>query len=180
MLTDPLPTTLDLRKAAARGAGVGGALKARDLVRFRPLLAGDEGEISVEMECSRDEDGRYLVRVAIEADVLVTCQRCLETMPEHLSSDNTLVVVWTDAEAASLPKHLDPLVATEPTSNLWELVEDELILGMRPFSYHDTEQCNRKSAAFSDPEPEDEGEEGKPNPFSVLDQLKPVEKKQEL
>jgi uncharacterized protein len=180
MLTDPLPTTLDIRKAAARGAGVGGVLKPRDLARFRPLLAAEEGNISVVMEFSRDEDDRVLVRVAIEADVMVTCQRCLEKMPEHLSSDNTLVVVWTDAEAASLPKHLDPLVVAEPASHLWELVEDELILGLRPFNYHDTEECNRTTVAFSDPEPEGGGGEGKPNPFSVLDQLKPVEKKQEL
>lgn len=180
MLTDPLPSTLDIRKAAARGAGVSGALKPRDLERFRPLLAGDEGDISVEMAFFRDEDDRYLVRVQIEADVLVTCQRCLETMPEHLSSDNTLAVVWSDAEAASLPKHLEPLVVEEPTGNLWELAEDELILGLRPFSYHDTEACKRKTAAFSDPEPEEESGEGLTSPFSVLDQLKPQDEKQEL
>ncbi len=180
MLTDPLPTTLDIRKAAARGAGVSGVLKPQDLARFRPLLAGDEGDISVEMAFSRDEDDRSLVRVQIEANVLVTCQRCLETMPERLSSDNTLAVVWNDAQAASLPKHLDPLVAKEPASNLWELAEDELILGLPPFSYHDTEECKRKRATFSDPEPEEESGEGTPNPFSVLDQLKPQDKKQEL
>lgn len=180
MLTDPLPTTLDIRKAAARGVGVSGVLKPRDLERFRPLLAGDEGDISVEMTFSRDEDERYLVRVQFEAEVLVTCQRCLETMPEHFSSDNVVAVVWTDAEAASLPKHLEPLVAPEQTSNLWELAEDELILGLPPFSYHDTEECRRKTAAFSDPAPAEEVGEGKTSPFSVLDQLKSVDKKQEL
>lgn len=180
MLTDPLPTTLDIRKAAVRGAGVSGVLKPRDLKRFRPLLAGDEGDISVEMAFSRDEDDRYLVRVQIEADVLVTCQRCLETMPEHVSSDNVVAVVWSDAEAASLPKHLEPLVVTEPTGNLWELAEDELILGLPPFSYHDTDECKRKTAAFSGPAPAEEAGEGKTSPFSVLDQLKPPDKKQEL
>ena len=75
MLTDPLPITLDMRKAAVRGAGISGVLKPRDLRRFRTLLAGDEGDISVQMHCFRDEDGRYLVRVEIEANVQVSCQR---------------------------------------------------------------------------------------------------------
>lgn len=178
MLTEPLPTTLDVRKAAAREVGVSGVLKPQDLPRFRPLLAADEGQISVEMRFSRDEENRYLVSVGIEADVTVTCQRCLETMSRHVSSESALAVVWTDEEAAQLPRHLDPLVETEQASDLWALVEDELILNMPPFSYHDTAECVEKMSAFSDPAPEGESRESgesKPNPFDVLGQLKPGE-----
>ena len=158
MLTEPLPASLDVRKAAARGAVVSGVLSPRNLPRLRPLLAGDDGEISVEMRFSRDEEGRYLVRVLIEADVLVECQRCLGGMPEHLSTDSTLAVVWSDDQAARLPRYLDPLVQEEAASKLWDLVEDELILAKRPFSYHDTDECKRKIAAYSDLEvAEDEG-----------------------
>jgi uncharacterized protein len=173
MLTEPLPTMLDARKAAVRGVEVGGVLKPQDLKRFRPLLAGDKGNISTEMAFFRDEDGRHLVRVVIEAEIVVTCQRCLESMPERLSSDNTLAVVWTDEEAAHLPRHLDPLVVTEQTSSLWDVVEDELILAMRPFSYHNAEDCKMKIADFSDPVPAQESDVEKPNPFDVLGQLKP-------
>ena len=175
MLTEPLPTTLDVRKAAVRGAGVSGRLKPQDLQRFRPILAGDEGTIIVDMVFSRDEENRYIVEVAIEADVMVTCQRCLEPMPEHLTCNNTLAMVWTDDEATHLPRHLDPLVVTEATHNLWELVEEELILTIRQFSYHDTEDCKLKTAAFSDPVPQDSVED-KPNPFNVLEQLRPGSK----
>ena len=179
MLTEPLPTTLDVRKAAARNKGVSGVIRPQDLKRFRPLLAGDEGQISVEMAFSRDEEDRYLVRVAIEADVMVTCQRCLEHMPEHISSDNTLAVVWTDTEAARLPAHLDPLVETETVSNLWALVEDELILSMPPFNYHETEGCKRTTSVFSVPALGVDDVERGSNPFEVLDQLKLMEKHQE-
>ncbi len=84
MLTEPLPTMLDVRKAAVRGVGVSGVLKPLDLKRFRPLLGGDEGSISVEMAFSRDEESRYLVHVSIEAEIVVTCQRCLDAMPDRL------------------------------------------------------------------------------------------------
>lgn len=172
MLIEPLPASLDVRKAAARGAVVSGILKPVDLLRLRPLLAGSEGVIAVEMRFSRDEVGRYLVKVTIEADVQVECQRCLSSMSEHLSCDSSLAVVWTDEEAATLPRYLDALVETEANSNLWELVEDELILARQPFSYHDTDDCKRTSVAYADPDASEDAGESKPNPFAVLGQLK--------
>jgi uncharacterized protein len=176
MLTELLPTTLDVRKVAVRGASISGALKPRDLKRLRPLLGDDEGSISVEMAFSRDEESRYLVHVAVEADIVVTCQRCLEAMPEQLSCENTLAILWTDEEAAHLPRHLDPLVVREQSCSLWDLVEDELILAMRPFSYHATEDCKVKLAAFSAPAPLQGTSEDKPNPFNALEQLRPSNK----
>ena len=164
---------LDVRKAAVRGADVSGVLKPLDLKRFRPLISSDEGDISVEMAFSRDDENRFLLDLAIEANVVVICQRCLETMPEHLHSNTCLAVVWTDEEAAHLPGHLEPLVLTEATCNLWNVVEDELILALRPFNYHDTQDCNSKIPAFSDPVQQKDLREDKPNPFNVLGQLKP-------
>ena len=176
MLTEPLPSTLDVRKAAVRGVSVSGTLRPLDLQRFRPLLAADEGAIETELSFSRDEENRYVIHVAVEADVSVTCQRCLEPMPQHLTSENTLAVVWTDEQAAHLPRHLDPLIVAQEACSLWELVEDELILAMPPFSYHDTADCNEAIAGFSDPAPAEDVVEDKPNPFNVLAQLKPGHK----
>ena len=167
---------LDVRKAAVRGLVMAGELKPLDLARFRPLLAGDEGRVAVKMTFSRDEEGRYLVDVAVEADFLAVCQRCLEAMPERLSSESKLAVVWTDEEAASLPRYLDPLVLQEDTCSLLELVEEELILAMKPFSYHDTGTCKRKTVSFFDPLVKEAVVEEKPNPFDVLEQLKPSNK----
>ena len=176
MLTGPLPTMLDVRKAAVRGAGVSGVLKPLDLQRLRPLLGADEGTISVAMAFRCDEEGRFLVQVAIEADIVVTCQRCLEAMSDHVTCGNTLAALWTDEEAAHLPQHLDPLIVADVCCNLWEVVEDELILAMRPFSYHNLEDCEMKIAAFTDPVPQQGPGEGKPNPFEVLGKLKPGKK----
>jgi len=146
-------------------------------MRFQPLLAADEGTIEAQLSFSRDEENRYVIHVAVEADVSVTCQRCLEPMPAHLTSDNTLAVVWTDEQAAHLPRHLDPLIVAQDACNLWELVEDELILAMPPFSYHDTQECKERIAGFSDAAPEGSAAEDKPNPFNVLAQLKPGNKR---
>lgn len=173
MFIEPLPTILDVRKAAVRGAKVAGTLKPLDLKRFLPLVAGTDCEISVEMNFSRDEEQRYLLHLSINAVIAVICQRCLEVMPIQLSSECTLAMVWTDEEAAHLPKHLDPLIVKETPNNLWQIVEDELILNLPPYSYHKEEDCKLKPADFSDPEPQADSSEGRPNPFNVLEQLKP-------
>ena len=175
MLSEPLPSTLDVRKAAGRGVSIRGALKPLDLPRFRPLLAADEGSIQAVLTFSRDEENRYLIHLAITAEITVSCQRCLEALPRSLASDNTLAVVWTDEQAAHLPRNLEPLVLGEEACKLWDVVEDELILALPAYSYHDTEQCKQILADYSPEETTgDQAATGdKPNPFNVLAQLKP-------
>jgi len=176
MLTEPLPSTLDIRKAAARGVSVSGAVNPADLHRFCELLQGENGNITAELVLSKDAEGRSIVHVAVIADVEVTCQRCLSAMPVHLETDNTLAAVWTDEQANHLPRHLDALMVAEEASNVWELVEDELILGLPAFNYHDTDDCKKILAAFSPPPPQEAQACKEPNPFNVLEQLKPGKK----
>ncbi|MBN7797729.1 YceD family protein [Parahaliea mediterranea] len=176
MLTEPLPTTLDVRKAAARGVSISGALKPLDLQRFRAMLAADDGVIRARLTFSRDEEGRYLVTVETEATVSVTCQRCLEAFETRLQTANTLAVVWSDEQARHLPKHLDPLILATEDCELWQVVEDELILGLPSFNYHEQSDCNELLVGLAASEPEQEQREEKPNPFDVLAQLKPGKK----
>ncbi|PLW68919.1 YceD family protein [Pseudohalioglobus lutimaris] len=172
MLTEPLPNTLDVRKAAARGANVSGTLGAVKLPRFQALLADESGAIDAYLAFSRDEEDRAVIALKFEADVSVECQRCLQSMPLHLAGENTLAIVWTDEQARHLPRHLEPLIVTGEGYNLWELVEEELMLALPAFSYHDTEDCLQILSEYAEPAPEQEKGDKKPNPFDVLAQLK--------
>lgn len=176
MLTEPLPSTLDVRKAAARGVSISGALKPLDLPRFKALLASETGAIRAQLSFSRDEENRPVVAVEFEADVSVTCQRCLQPMDLSLAGDNTLAIVWNDDQARHLPKHLDPLIVPEEGCNLWELVEDELMLALSSFYYHEAEDCNEILSGLSEPETEEVMGATRPNPFDVLAQLKSDDK----
>ena len=176
MLTEPLPTTLDVRKAAGRGASVSGTLKPLDLKRFSQLLAEDTGSLQATLAFSRDEENRYLIKVSVAADISVTCQRCLESMPVHLETDNVLAIVWDDDSARQLPRYLEPMIVAEGPCNLWELVEEELMLGLPAFSYHETQECNEILAGLSSPPQLQEEGDSKPNPFNVLAQMKPGNK----
>ena len=175
MLTEPLPKTLDVRKAAARGVSVQGALKPLDLQRFLGLLAEETGAVEVVLQLARDEENRFLVNVVVEAEVSVECQRCLEPMPLKLATENTLAAVWTDEEAQHLPRYLDPLI-TDEACDLWRLAEDELILALPAFNNHADEHCNKILAGLAQSDPSLESESEKPNPFDVLAQLKPGKK----
>jgi uncharacterized protein len=172
MSIEPLPTILDVRKAAVRGSSVTGILKTKDLTRFQPLVQDAESDIFVEMAFSIDEDKRYLVHIAIRGEVVVLCQRCLDNMPIHLSSACTLAIVWTEEEAAHLQRHLDPVIVKDTHCNLWQIVEDELILSLPPFSYHEAADCKLDTQNFCDAEQDNSVSEHKPNPFNVLEQLK--------
>ena len=159
MLTEPLPNWLDVRKAAVRGVSVSGALEPHKLERVRELLAQDTGTVEATLTFSQDEEKRYLIAVSVQADLSVTCQRCLEPMLVHLDTDNLLGVVWDDEKARNLPRRLEPLIVGEGPCNLWEVVEEELILGLPAYSYHEARDCNEILAGISQPPPED-GEVG--------------------
>ncbi len=173
MVTRPLIRTLDARKAAQREQSVEGVLQPQQLKRFSPLLANDSGAIIAELGFFLDEERRCRVRVEARATVNVVCQRCLEDLELELRVDNTLAVVVDDEQAKLLPRTIDPVVTESPDEmQLWDVVEEELILALPTFSYHDTQQCNETLAAYRTPDSEPVGEK-RQNPFDVLAQFRP-------
>lgn len=172
MSIKPLPNTLDVRKAAVREVTVSGAIKPANLPRLREVLAADSGEIQATLAFSKDEENRFVIDASVTADISITCQRCLESMSLHLETSNTLAVVWNDEYAGELPRYLDALIVADEPCSLWELVEEELILGLPSFNYHEQTDCNEILTGISQQPTEDEGKDEKPNPFDVLAQLK--------
>jgi uncharacterized protein len=175
MLMQPLPNTLDVRKAAARGVSLSGTVEPADLGRLAELLQGKEGSVQADISLSKDEENRFLIHVVVAAQLTVTCQRCLSGLAVSLATENTIAVVWTDEQAGHLPRYLDALVCANEDCNLWELVEDELILSLPAFNYHETQECKELLIGYAPPILEDQDGD-KPNPFNVLAQLKPSKK----
>jgi uncharacterized protein len=167
-----------LRKSAAHNAHFEGVLEPAQLTRLRGLLAGDEGSIFAVIDCEQDDERRTLLAVKVEATLSVQCQRCLRHFARSVSAQSTLAIVMTEQQAASLPEGLEPLIAVSDV-DLWAVVEDELVLAMPVFSYHEDESCIEALAPGHGPGPEvstrqtEEGEAGRSdNPFKVLAQLK--------
>ena len=177
MSPEPLPTTLDVRKAAARELTVSGCLELSGMSRLCGILASGEGSVEASCAFSRDEENRAIVALRVEAKLEVTCQRCLESLPLAIESENRLAIVSDDDMAKQLPADLDPWVVEGEQGNLWALVEDELILEVPAVAYHDTESCKQLLDAYRQP-PATQERDGD-NPFKVLEQLKQGASKQE-
>lgn len=176
MSATPLPRTLDLRKPAMHKAYFEGSVAPADLHRLRGLLAADEGQVHAAISCDLDEASRTVLSVAVNAIISVRCQRCLEIFQRPLDANSRLAVVRTDEQAAGLPEGLEPVLATREI-DLWAVVEDELVLAMPVYSYHEDRTCIERLAgaefaasAAGDDKPAQNVETN--GPFNVLAQLK--------
>jgi uncharacterized protein len=178
MLSEPLPTTLDVRKAAAREVVVKGFLEPAKLPRLSELLASEQGRIEVSCSFYRDEEYRSILAIEIGAELQVVCQRCLEAMDVKIASSNELAVIRDDDKARQLPSRLDPLVLEEDECALWSVAEDELILSLPIVSYHETDACKQLLDDYAEPDQADDPTEE--NPFKVLEQLKSSQENQEF
>jgi uncharacterized protein len=174
MLTEPLPPTLDVRKAAVREVTVSGVLRLSEMTRLQGVLASDAGHVEATCAFGRDEEKRLVATISVAANVEVRCQRCLDIMPLVVATENRLAIVADDDQARSVPSHMEPWVVEGEQGNLWTLVEDELILGIPIVSYHDSDECKQILKEYQQSPPE--SVEVEESPFKVLEQLKPGNK----
>jgi uncharacterized protein len=109
------------------------------------------------------------LHVTADAQVALTCQRCLKPVQEALDVDRWIRFVDTEAEAAALDVDSDDDVLALPRHlDARELIEDELLLALPLVPRHDV--CPEPLAHVDDA-PELEVEE-RPNPFAALAALK--------
>jgi uncharacterized protein len=173
MSTDPyekiLPRQLDPRKFAQKGIALSGRIEVTDLPRVAVAVIESDSEVTVDVEFGIDSERRKTLSGTAHAKLQVICQRCLEPMALELESQLALAVVWTEEQATNLPKSLDPWILEEGVADLYEIIEEELLLNLPMVSYH--ENACVDASAFTSGEAVIETET-KPNPFQVLEQLK--------
>lgn len=174
MTLGALPQKVEVRTLAAREVALAGLVDPARLTRLSTAIVAVNTPVVVNADFHRDEEGRYVLGLQVSAQMLVTCQRCLSTLEQSVTSDTRLAVVWTDEQAGQLPPRYEPLVA-DAEIELWEVVEDELLLALPAFSYHSDTNCGSKTgvqAPVGESQAEDQAGPEKDNPFSVLKALK--------
>jgi uncharacterized protein len=174
MTLGALPQTVEVRTLAARAVTLAGLVDPSRLGRLNAAIIGMQGPVEVIAEFYRDEEGRYVVSMQVSAQVLVTCQRCLSSLEQSVASTTLLAAVWTDEQAGQLPPRYEPLVA-DAEIELWEVVEDELLLALPSFNYHSDMNCGAETgvqAVGEQGETIAQGNLEQDNPFSVLKALK--------
>lgn len=176
LFNQPLPRQGDPRKYAQQGVEISGFVDLKQLPRLAAVVTGDSTKFAVVLSFKIDAEHKRVVQGRIEGEVGLTCQRCLEPVQVHLACDVNLAIVWDEEQAKTLSRDRDPWIAAEGPAELYDLVEEELLLSLPQVAYHDRECVPREYFESKAPDSEAE-EQPKHNPFQVLQQLKGTPKK---
>ena len=163
-----LPRQVDPRKFAHQGLTLEGVVAVRELSRLAKIALSDTEVVSVALQFDVDEEKRRVITGEASCTLPVTCQRCLEPVDVAIKAEFHLAIVWDEDAAKQLPRALDPLIIGEGQTDIYTVIEDELLLNLPMASYHDYDCVGQTS--YGDEPQDDEGSTN--NPFQVLEQLK--------
>ncbi len=171
-MSSELPERVDPFGLCDAAQSFEGRLKLADLPRLASTLAAPDGDVGYRIDCDRDEQRRPRIRGTADAQLVVTCQRCMGPMQLPVSVAFQLGIVTSEEQAAQLPDAYDPLLLEEPRLRLASVIEDELILALPVAPLHPAEDCREDPADWSMSEIEPETALQRENPFAVLADLK--------
>ncbi|MCL6268752.1 YceD family protein [Sansalvadorimonas sp. 2012CJ34-2] len=177
MYTGQLPKHISPRKLAMQDAVIEGVLPVASCERLRDVLADDQDNVRVVLRFSVDEQRRPLIQGELEGELGMICQRCLEVAKVQISASVNVAMVLNEDQARNLPGYLDPLLVEDEAVDLQPFLEEEILLNLPIVAYHENESCHSGQAAYStlpsdSAEAEATVEVKRPNPFSVLADLK--------
>ncbi len=166
-MRDRLQRRFLVRKEVARQGSYEGDIPLSDLPRLFEMIETESAEqqaVEVRFEFSLNEFDCQQVSGTLKTCLVVQCQRCLETMELPVAVNFKLLV---DAdEQMARASGLDCIDSDEGYLDLFDLVEDEIILAVPLITVHEREDCNEYW-----PDSVDDTVE-RDNPFAVLKGLK--------
>lgn len=124
------PDFVDPWKAAEGQRVFRATMPLQRMQRLLPLLVSAEGEASFEVCFYFDRQRNAIIKVAVQADLILLCQRSLAPYTETVQRTSLLAVIRDIAEQDRAPSHYEPLVHETGKLALLELVEEELLLAL--------------------------------------------------
>ncbi|WP_221795053.1 YceD family protein [Oceanobacter mangrovi] len=165
-----LPHRVDATKLVEVNQQLRAKIDSSELTRLNEAVDQCLAPVECFVTFERDEERHRVLRGSCSTRVAMVCQRCLGTVEIEVDSQFSLGLVFDDEQAKQLPRSLEPVEMDENgILDLWEVVEDEVLLALPMFPMHSESECR-----IQQPEPENttSGNEKRPNPFDVLAQLK--------
>lgn len=155
-----------IQKEVSRGSYFQGVIEFSALARLAGKLESDQGEIMVDFEFTDSDYDCPVLKGRLETSLIVECQRCLKGMDLAMKIEFRLLIDAPDELAHE--SSLDTIYSDNGFIDIFEVVEEELILGLPLVAMHDDISCNGHRRS-QDEIPEIAVKE---NPFSVLKKLK--------
>ena len=170
-MQDKLRRSYQVQKEVTRNGYFEGEFALSELKRLGELLhldeSGQEGrKIAVNFEFVRNEFDTPMIVGQLETSLALECQRCLQPLEMPMKMNFRLMI---DADEALLrDSSVDTLYSDDGCIDIFEVVEDELILAIPLVALHEDTACNQHWQATAIEAEADIKE----NPFAVLQQLK--------
>ena len=155
-----------IHKEVSRSGFYQGKIEVSELDRLSELLLSDQAIIAIEFNFIQSDYDAPMVEGRLQANLTVECQRCLKAVEIPLQIDFKLLVNAPDDIVAE--SSLDTVYSEDGILDIFEVVEDEIILGLPLVTTHDDVSCNK----FWQTQDTDTEQVTKENPFSVLAKLK--------
>ena len=138
MQTPALPETFYPWRLAAENGSLNGALALASLPRLSAVVERADGAVAVALKAGVDGQGIRFIKGILRAEVALTCQRCLGSLPWPLEVTVSLGLVRDEAHIDQLPEEYEPLLIAEDGGLMVaDLVEDELLLALPQIPRHD-------------------------------------------
>ena len=170
-MQDKLRRRYQVQKEVTRNGYFEGEIALSKLERLGQLLhPGDGGhddrKISVTFEFVRNEYDIPMIKGQLRTSLELECQRCLQSLDMPLELEFELMIDASDELLRD--SSLDTIYSDDGFIDVFEVIEDELILAAPLVALHEDSSCNEHwQASASEPEAA-----AKENPFAVLQQLK--------
>ncbi|PWV59535.1 uncharacterized protein C7443_11080 [Plasticicumulans acidivorans] len=156
-------------KLAASGERVEGSVPLAQLGRLTDLLRETGGDVRYRLRGEVDAEGRKFLSVDISADVVLACQRCFGPLLLPLHCTVALAPVASEAQAAQVPEHYEPVLAGEEGIAISEVIEDELLLALPLVAMHENlRECEANGFALPKTGAEPVAAKEEPQPFAAL------------
>ncbi|MDT8406894.1 MAG: YceD family protein [Methylococcales bacterium] len=160
-----LPARINPRVLANKQGHVAGQIDLAQCLRLAEHLHSLDGTVNIDLRFAR-LDGKPVIQGRVQAALELVCQRCLDALAWQDSIAVNLMLIEHSSQAETLTTEYEPLLLTEDTLTLVELVEDELLLAIPDCPRHETE-CQPKMIP-----PQAVKEPARANPFAQLAELK--------
>jgi uncharacterized protein len=158
------PPVIDAIEFARKGLEIHDTIALSQFSRLSDALASSEGKLSYKLAGYIGADKKPGLRLAMQGDVQLTCQRCLEPLGFEVNVDGDFTLVTDEGQIPSQDEEGDikDYLLASPQMSVIDLLEDELLLAL-PFAPKH-EACEDGAALKTQTE--------KQSPFAVLKGLK--------
>src|SRR5262245_10930316 len=140
--TDRTRGRFDAFRLARQRETLAGSIDAAQLPRVADRVHSGSAPIAWRIEGAQDAVGRPALRIALDGELTLTCQRCLQAQAWPVHQRTMLVLARDDAELARLDADSDDeVVRADAPLDPAQLVEDELVLTLPYAPRHDDGAC---------------------------------------